>query len=60
MRLDRYIFENFARKKDFAEQQKVPPRVVSQWLRDGYIVFEGRLYSQRRELIQDLNKGVEE
>ena len=57
MRLDEYIFKNFKLKKDFAEQQGVDPCVVSRWIAEGFIVFEGRLYSQRRELIQDLNNG---
>ena len=54
MRLDRYIFENFKKKQDFAKQQGVAPCVVSQWIRDGYIVFEGSLYSERRVLIKSI------
>lgn len=56
MRLDEYIFKNKLKKKDFAKAQGVDPCVVSQWLRDEYIVFEGKLYSQRRELIKTINE----
>lgn len=58
MKLKDYIFSNDLKKKDFAAAQGVDPCVVSQWLRDGYIVFEGKLYSERRVLV-DAIKEIE-
>ena len=51
MKLKDYIFNNDLKKKDFAKAQGVDPCVVSKWLKDGYVVFEGKLYSERRVLV---------
>ena len=59
MKLKDYIFNNDLKKKDFAKAQGVDPCVVSQWLRDGYIVFDGDLYSKRRELVQPIKAIVD-
>ena len=57
MELKDYIFKNYKNKLEFAREQCVEPTMVSRWISGGFIVFEGRLYSQRRVLITDLNKG---
>ena len=57
MKLKDYIFNNDLKKKDFAKAQGVDPCVVSKWLKDGYVVFEGKLYSERRVLVCTVDKA---
>ena len=38
--------------KTFAETQGVQPPQVTQWINKNFIVVDGKMYSQRRELLR--------
>ena len=51
MNLLDYIQKNYGgNQAAFAEVQSVKPQQVTQWIRKGFIVVDGVLYSPRREL----------
>jgi len=54
MKLKEYIFKNYKNNLEFAKEQDVEPTIVSRWISKGFIVFEGKLYSERRQLIKPL------
>ena len=56
MELKEYIFKNYKNKLEFANEQGVQQTVVSRWISKGFIVFEGKLYSERRVLIKSMNE----
>lgn len=50
MKLKEYIKKNHGTQKRLAERLKINPQQVNFWVKRGDIVFEGALYSKRREL----------
>lgn len=55
MNLNQYIQEAYqGNKAAFARDQNVHPQQVSEWVRKGFIVVEGLLYSPRRALMPAL------
>lgn len=56
MKLKEYIFKNYKNNLAFAKEQDVEPTIVSRWISKGFIVFEGKLYSERRELIKSIKQ----
>ncbi len=55
MSLENYINTYYAGvKAKFARSQGVAPTQVSEWIRNGYIVVDHKLYSFRRELTIDV------
>ncbi|HCI4281972.1 TPA: hypothetical protein NO555_005357 [Klebsiella variicola subsp. variicola] len=54
MSLDDYIKQYYSGvKAKFARSQGVAPTQVSEWIRNGYIVVDHKLYSFRRDLNVD-------
>ena len=54
--LAEYIDEYFdGNQRKFAAAQGVKPPQVTQWLNAGFIVVDDVLYSQRRQLIKQIN-----
>ena len=51
MKLLEYIEENYnGNQASFAQAQNVKPPQVTQWIKKGFVVFDGVLYSPRRTL----------
>ncbi|MER5131441.1 hypothetical protein [Serratia marcescens] len=50
MKLDAYISANYPSQAAFAREVGVSPAQVTQWIRKGFIVLNGELFSPRREL----------
>jgi predicted XRE-type DNA-binding protein len=48
--LESHIADNFASQAEFARAQGVKRPQVTQWIKSGFIVVDGELYSHRREL----------
>ncbi|MDC9607124.1 hypothetical protein [Xenorhabdus griffiniae] len=44
-------------KAEFARKQGVSPQQVSQWIKQGFVVIDHKLYSWRRDLIKPLNNN---
>lgn len=45
-----YIRQHHGTQRRFAAQQKVHPQQVTVWIKSGYIVVDGIMYSPRRHL----------
>lgn len=52
MPLLEYILENYESRTAFAESQNVSKTQVNIWIRDNFIVLNGKLYSPRRPIIK--------
>jgi len=48
--LENHIAANYASQAEFAKVQGVMRPQVTQWIKSGFIVVNGDLYSPRREL----------
>lgn len=50
MPLQEYIQKNFTSSAEFARACGVLPQQITKWLDMGCIVYEGKLYSPRRDI----------
>ena len=55
MKLTEYINQHHnGNKAAFARSQGVKRQQVTKWVKGGFIVQDGKLYSPRRDLVEDL------
>jgi len=50
MPLSDYIAQNYKSQADFARAQNVARSQVQEWINNGFIVVDGKLYSPRRQI----------
>ena len=48
--LEEYIAKYFSSKADFARKNRVLTTAVTKWIKNGWIVYNGELYSRRRAI----------